>query len=119
MITRFILKHHKGNVKGAVIECTIADLLVIRRGLEMVVKDPLAPKMDMMMATSMLKKEYEFVEVDEMNGLDRLLEDFRLLLDCDLCTIDDGCDYCQPSNEEEMKKFKECVKKHYGLVVEK
>lgn len=64
MITRFILKHRKGYIKGAVIECTATDLLVIRRGLEMVAKDPLAPKMDMMM-TSMLKTEYEFVEVEE------------------------------------------------------
>lgn len=67
MITRFILKHHKGNIKGAVIECTSSDLLVIRRGLQLVMQHPLSSKMDVMMATSMFRAEYEFEEV-EING---------------------------------------------------
>ena len=67
MITRFILKHHKGNIKGAVIECTSSDLLIIKKGLEMVVKDPLAKRADVIMATSMLRSDYEFEEV-EVNG---------------------------------------------------
>lgn len=63
MITRFILKHHKGDIKGAVIECAVSDLFVIRDGLRLLACDPKTPNLDKLKAMHMLKMRYEKEEM--------------------------------------------------------
>lgn len=110
MITRFVLKHHDGNVKGMVIECSPSDWLLIKKGLRMVVKDPLSSKMDVMVATSMFRAEYEFEEVEaetyQVLGEKNDLREKALLLLLDWA-IESGFGYDQ--FEDEYERYKDDV----------